>query len=207
MLYSVYVLTNTVNGKCYVGSSYDRQVSKRRTRHLRGDTNRLVATDITKYGREQFEFKVICQGLFERDAKRIESQTIMRLTSASPNGYNIRKDGQGGAPEGSSNPSKSQEVRDKISKSKIGDINPMKRPDVRKKHAEAVKQAGIRTRMSKSMKGIKNPMFGKRPYNRISDKKVDHILYLYQSGIPVRIIQSIVQISDVTIYKYIRAKT
>lgn len=204
MLYSVYVLTNTVNGKCYVGSCYDRQVSKRRTRHLIGTTNRLVAADITEYGRERFEFKVICQGLFERDAKRIESQTIIKLASASPNGYNIRKDGQGGAPEGSTNPSKCQEVRDKISKSKIGNLNPMKRPEVRKKHSQSVKHAGDRTRMSKSMKGIKNPMFGKPAHNRISDKKADHIRYLYQSGIPVRIIVSIVQVSDVTVYKYIK---
>lgn len=183
MLYSVYVLTNTVNGKCYVGSCYDRQVSKRRARHLRGATNRLVAADITKYGRERFEFKVICQGLFERDAKRIESQTIIRVASASSNGYNIRKDGQAGAPAGSSNPSKRQEVRDKLSKAKTGIKNPMKRADVRKKHSESVKRAGDRI--------------------RLSDNKVDHIRYLYRIGIPVRIIKSIVQVSDRTVYKYI----
>ena len=209
-LYSVYVLTNIVDGMCYVGSVVNKNrhyksgsynsVSNRRSQHLTGGaTNKHVRAAVSKYGRDNFDFKVIYKGLLKRDAKRIEKQTIKRLNCVYPLGYNITHDGQYPSgdnhpmkrPENRANMSNAQKSRPKSSEHRTnisaalkgrkhhkiaGDNNPSKRPEVRAKQSEA---------------------------NRLPDEKRNHIRYLYKNSIrPLRVIASIVQVSRSTVKKY-----
>lgn len=71
-------------------------------------------------------------------------------------------------------PTRSLAVRKKISESRLGDKNPAKRPEVRRKISanrkgkgmgdrNASKRPEVRAKMSKRMMGERNPMYGKSP--------------------------------------------
>ncbi len=88
----LYVITNLVNGKMYIGISVDYQ--KRWREHRSGHGSKLVFYAIRKYGIKNFEFTVICKGL-EDYIKEMEIRSIRMLNTKAPNGYNISEGGSG----------------------------------------------------------------------------------------------------------------
>lgn len=88
----LYVVTNLVNDKQYVGITVDY---KRRWReHCTGHGSKLVYQAIKKYGIENIEFTVICKGT-EAYVKEMEVRAILMLKTMAHSGYNLTEGGEG----------------------------------------------------------------------------------------------------------------
>ncbi len=84
----IYIITNKINGKSYVGSS--KRIKKRVSEHLRnkGDHhNSYFSKDIDEFGKENFFYKIICE-CKEEELKSKELYYISKFGTAFPNGYN-----------------------------------------------------------------------------------------------------------------------
>ncbi len=104
--YIIYLTTNMVNGKIYVGQKLIQHNNADNT--YLGSGN-LIIKAVKKYGKENFK-RVILQNAFSREeANDIETHYIKQLDATNPAiGYNIHI---GGGWEGESNPSK--QIRNK----------------------------------------------------------------------------------------------
>ena len=88
----IYLITNKINGKRYVGQTI-RPLSERWKDHCRANDNNYFHNAIRKYGKENFELKIIdaaTNGL-ELDAKEI--YWINKLNTLFPHGYNLKQGG------------------------------------------------------------------------------------------------------------------
>jgi len=88
----LYVITNRVNGKQYVGITTD--VEKRWRKHRSGHGSKLVRHAIQKYGRDNFDFEVWYSG-DEDWIKMMEYRAIVMLDTRTPHGYNLTLGGEG----------------------------------------------------------------------------------------------------------------
>lgn len=94
----VYLVTNTVNGKQYVGKTTDRLV-RRWLHHCNGRdvAHSLIDAAIQKYGEEAFTLEMIEESDDEGILYEMEAFCIAELNTRTPHGYNLT-DGGGGAP-------------------------------------------------------------------------------------------------------------
>lgn len=111
---NIYVITNNVNGKKYVGQTTD--VDKRWYAHQycsknRTDHNIYLYNAINKYGIEEFTFKIIESNVSLSEVNEREEYWIKNLNTHSPNGYNLTIGG-----EGTKGYKMSDETKEKISK-------------------------------------------------------------------------------------------
>lgn len=96
----IYRITNTVNGKVYIGETKQQDPEKRWSLHKqsikwkRGGCPLLRAA-MLKYGIDKFRFEVIII-CFDDDLHMMEKKYIKRYNSITPNGYNILPGGQCG---------------------------------------------------------------------------------------------------------------
>lgn len=93
----VYVLTNTANGKRYVGKtkkSLDERWTEHRYGARRGSRMALHAA-IRKYGAHAFLRAVISEHATEEEALVAERHAIMSLGTMAPTGYNTAEGGRG----------------------------------------------------------------------------------------------------------------
>jgi group I intron endonuclease len=124
MGYAVYIITNIRNGKQYVGVS--KHLKRRWARHLRalGETP-LLHKAINKYGKDSFVFTHFADAFDKEAAFDIEKMLIEQHNTMYPNGYNLTKGGECGvgAAKGSI---VSEETKEKISKSLMGNPSPRK---------------------------------------------------------------------------------
>lgn len=131
----VYKITNNINGMEYCGQSvdcWDRWVI-----HKRPSANKThIDKAIKEYGVENFTFQIYKECLPE-ELDLYEQEAIRKFNTLFPNGYNY----QGG---GKNTFTVCEETR----RLRIGDKNPAKRPEVRKK-------------MSEVNKGENHPLYGK----------------------------------------------
>ena len=127
----VYKITNNLNGMSYIGQSidcWDRWVI-----HKRPSTNRTpIDKTINEFGKENFTFKIEKECSPE-ELDHYERETIKKYNTLWPNGYNY----QGGGKDGFT-------MHEETRKTRIGEKNPSKRLEVRRK-------------ISESLKGDKNP--------------------------------------------------
>lgn len=91
----VYIHTNKVNGKKYVGIT--SQEPNTRWMNGKGYDKRLrFGRAISKYGWDNFSHDIIYEGLSEQDDKRIEVELIAELRTLDKEyGYNMTKGGEG----------------------------------------------------------------------------------------------------------------
>lgn len=81
--YSIYVLTNTVNGKMYVGAT--RRKLEVRFRNGQGyDHQKLFYADICKYGWDKFESELFASNLTEEEAYNMEKLLIAKIREQDP---------------------------------------------------------------------------------------------------------------------------
>ena len=160
---SIYKITNTANGKSYIGQTI-RDAEKTRIRyHLAGYGNQLVKRAIEKYGQDAFTYKILHDGIIPEFLDMLEIEAIAKFNTLSPHGYNLTTGGGGGFP--------SDETRQKH-------LEAIRHPEVRQKHLEAMRHPEVRQKLSKastgkrhtdetrrkmseSREGAKNPMYGK----------------------------------------------
>lgn len=96
----VYLITNTVNGKRYVGQHSGNDLQKYWKRniiwalHNQGQKRCLYAA-IRKYGSESFEIKPLVIVGTKQDMDYYETSLIAGLNTKSPNGYNLTDGGEG----------------------------------------------------------------------------------------------------------------
>ena len=81
--YTVYVLTNTINGKMYVGTT-KRTLKARFSRGKGYENQKLFYEDICKYGWDKFLSEVFASNLTEEEAFNMEKLLIAKLREQDP---------------------------------------------------------------------------------------------------------------------------
>lgn len=154
----IYCITNTVNGKRYIGQSWDisaRWLAHRKTVALGRHHNQHFKTAWDKYGESAFNFSVLKElhnnPLAQCMLDTYEEHFIRKFnTLDSKQGYNKRNAGVCGR--------MAEETKAKISAKEKGRISPTKGMKF---------SAGTRALMSKARKGKPRPdMLGRTPWNK-----------------------------------------
>lgn len=87
----IYRITNTTDGKRYIGQTKCNDVSKRWKQHKKVDRNCIgpyLYNAYTKHGIENFKFEIVCV-CFDEDCDKYEKEYILKFNTLVPNGYNI----------------------------------------------------------------------------------------------------------------------
>lgn len=102
-MYSVYMHTNKINGKKYVGIT--SQKPEKRWNNGNGYIHQPFYKEINKYGWDGFYHEVLFDGLTEEEAKNKESELIeIYKTSSEKYGYNCTIGELEGMRKGNNNP-------------------------------------------------------------------------------------------------------
>ena len=143
----VYLVTNKVNGKKYVGQSLQPDIKTRWNSHRsikKRTVGRILHNAYKKYGFDKFDYKIICI-CFDEDTNKYEEEYIKKYNTLYPNGYNLL--------QGGNNKKHNEETKRMLSELNKGERHPLFGT---KKTPEQLKE------MSERMKGDKNPRFGKK---------------------------------------------
>src|SRR5271166_4821159 len=108
----VYLVTNTINGKRYVGQTSQR-LAARWWGHVRRDHCRILHNAIAKHGKENFSVEAICEVPTKELANEFEKEYIARYCTLAPNGYNIQLGGD-------NRPPMSEEQKEKLRQQMTG---------------------------------------------------------------------------------------
>jgi len=92
-MYAIYIITNTVNAKQYVGITVD--LERRWKRHRNANQNQLIHKAIKKHGIDAFVFTHIADAFDAESAKVIERMLIAERNTKMPHGYNMTDGGDG----------------------------------------------------------------------------------------------------------------
>ena len=140
----VYKITNTINGKAYIGISVHEPTQGRIKEHLAGRGNRIIARAVKKYGKDAFTYEILEANVFDELLPDLEVAYIANYNTISPNGYNLTSGGD-------KHKRLSAETRLKISEKQKG------RP-------RTLSEAGRRkiSELAKARTGDKNPCFGRK---------------------------------------------
>ena len=96
----IYILTNNINGKQYVGqSTKDPESSYGRIYHhfYRHSRKTAISNAVQKHGKDNFSYKVLYfGGISQESLDNVEKWKIKQLNTMAPNGYNLRTGGGGG---------------------------------------------------------------------------------------------------------------
>lgn len=91
--YKVYYHKNKINGKYYIGIT-KKENPEKRWRKGEGNKNQFFYKAIQKYGWDNFEHKILFDGLTIKEAKEKEIELIKKYNTLAPNGYNIGRGGE-----------------------------------------------------------------------------------------------------------------
>ena len=160
---SIYLITNIVTGKQYVGQTTKREPFKRWAAHLKNSrTTRKgpLYASIRKHGEASFLFEVIETAPNKKVLDEREAFFIIKFNTISPNGYNLTNGGSNGKHVKETKEKlralskaawEDPEFRDKVSSTwddpevrarRIAGIKAAhKRPDVKAKHSQGIKDA------------------------------------------------------------------
>lgn len=93
--YTVYKITNIINGKCYIGQT-DKTDQRRLTQHNGYNKNRPIHIAINEYGENNFIAETLETGISESEIDERERYWIEEENSLAPNGYNVNSGGREG---------------------------------------------------------------------------------------------------------------
>lgn len=88
----IYRITNTIDGKRYIGQSKCDDIEKRWKQHKKVDRNCIgpyLFNAYSKHGIEKFKFEIVCI-CFDEDCDKYEKEYILKFNTITPNGYNIK---------------------------------------------------------------------------------------------------------------------
>jgi len=84
----IYMITNKVNGKKYIGQTWDYR--RRKTEHARGKKNYPINQAFRKYGEGAFSWRIVYAGInSQTELNRVEARSIARFNTLAPKGYNL----------------------------------------------------------------------------------------------------------------------
>ena len=144
----IYVITNRINGRRYVGQTGCKDVQERWRKHKKcgvdgkGDCRAIVGA-LHKYGVENFTFEIVCI-CFDEDMNALESYYIKKYMTLAPHGYNLTEGGEGGK--------MSEETRRKMSETHKGKPKSAE-TRLRMREAQRNRSEETRRRLSESAKG------------------------------------------------------
>ena len=161
---SIYKITNTVNGKSYIGQTIHDAEKTRIRDHLK-DNNRgsqLVRLAVKKYGRDAFAYEILHDGIIPEFLDTLEKEAIKKFNTVSPHGYNLTT---GGVEH-----EVLSETRQKISKALSGVSKPPTRGMLGKRHTKASRKKMSDSHQGKKLskehrKNISVALKGKKPSN------------------------------------------
>jgi group I intron endonuclease len=93
----IYKITNKINGKAYVGRTKCARVNDRWKTHKSPKSGRGVSAikeAILKYGVDNFVFETLIKASSEDELALLEAQTIQKLNTMAPHGYNLTSGGE-----------------------------------------------------------------------------------------------------------------
>ena len=159
----VYKITNTANGKAYIGISIHEPEKRRIKEHLSGRGNRLIANAIKKYGKDAFTYEILEADVFDEFLPDLEVAYIANHNTVAPHGYNLDSGGTHAIP--------SAETRKKLSERQKGEKHHFYRKKFSAKHRRNLSEAqrdktlsaDHRRKISEAQRGEKNHNFGKSP--------------------------------------------
>ena len=169
----IYKITNTVNGKAYIGQTIHDAYKTRIRYHLnsKNSGSRLVKHAVAKYGKDAFKVEILHDGILPEFLDTLEIEAIAKFNTIAPHGYNLETGGN-------RSKSLSVETRRKISEIQIGKKRGPHSLETRRKMSDTQKSnpsRGMlgkkhseltRRKMSEAKKGAKNHAFGKPSSNR-----------------------------------------
>lgn len=96
----VYIITNRLNGKKYVGQHSGTDLEKYLNSNLNralngGNEKRALYSAVRKYGRENFDIKPLVIVATKEEVSYYEIELIKVLNTKSPKGYNLTDGGEG----------------------------------------------------------------------------------------------------------------
>lgn len=161
MKYTVYLRTNLINGKQYVGQTGD---FKRRENYWNNPkweyAGKYINAARAKYGTSNFKTDILKECDAKDEANKWEMYYIKLLNTKAPNGYNLTDGG-----EGSIGAIVSEETRIKLSEAMKGENNPFYGKHHSEETIEKLRNRIItdewRKKISESAKGRKSPNKGK----------------------------------------------
>jgi group I intron endonuclease len=92
----VYLITNTINNKKYIGQTKCDDIETRWNSHrkmLKDSIGRYLLSAYKKYGIEKFKFQIICI-CFDECCDTLEEYYIKKFNTLVPNGYNLKAGGK-----------------------------------------------------------------------------------------------------------------
>jgi group I intron endonuclease len=92
----IYVLTNKVNGKKYIGQSQQADIKNRWSAYRAMKKNSIgtvLLNALKKNGIDNFKFQIICI-CFDEDCNQYEKDYIKKYNTIKPNGYNMQDGGK-----------------------------------------------------------------------------------------------------------------
>jgi group I intron endonuclease len=153
MINFVYITTNLINNKQYVGEHSTNDLNSKKTKNYLG-SGILILKAIKKYKNKNFKKEILEYCNSKEDAFILQEKYIKQYNTLEPNGYNI-------SPLGGLHVSG---CHSDLTKKKIGESNKGK-----KRNEESIK------RMSDGAKNRKSPSY----YNPISKDQQIIIIYLH----------------------------
>jgi group I intron endonuclease len=166
----VYLITNLVNGKRYVGQT-TRTTQQRFKHHCWRSTVRTrmpIAMAIAKYGAINFKIEVICSCSSQEELDRMELHYATQLGTFSPNGYNLRA--------GNGTGSVSAETRAKLSAKMTGKTaTPETRAKLSKSHMGIRLSEDAKRKLSEANRGKPGTTYCYQRSSEVSAKT--YVLY------------------------------
>ena len=160
--FRLYVVTNIINGKQYVGQTC-RSMQERWNGHCKlSSTTSLLRQAIAKYGKDAFDVQVIIESLSIDQANDLEKLFIQLNSTLAPGGYNLQHGGMNGLHSEQTKQKISQSHRGRVfteehRKNLSGPRGPMSLESLEKRNTPEYSKL-----LSESQRGNKNHNFGKR---------------------------------------------
>lgn len=158
----IYLVTNRLTGKQYVGQTLHEDIETRWNQHRRVCENMLgrhILASYKKYGIQNFEFKVVCI-CFDEACNKLEEHYINKFNTLAPNGYNLKAGGR--------NSKHSEESKQLMSRHRKG------------KGLGVVYTEEMCMQRSERFLGEKNPNFGKQLSDEQKQKISERMKQLWE---------------------------
>ena len=157
----VYCITNTVNGKKYIGQTI-QEPEKRIRRHFTTKQRSYLSRAVREYGKSAFLYEIVEDNIPHEHLAARERYWVAHLDTMSPNGYNLTSGGERVKIV-------SANTRKKLSDALKGEKNPNYGKIRSHEHRRRLSEANTgkthtpesRRKISESKKGENNPNYGK----------------------------------------------